>query len=122
MENQKVWVVVSYDPFDHHTPDIIGVYSTKKLAHNEILNVLEQEFRGMSKGDIKIMINGEQSVSHESDSDYEKDNNGRFEALNPDKVTWEDVKKIIEEELCTKDEIRDLSDTDHYVCKCRVIK
>ena len=116
MESQKVYVVASHDPESHHPPTIIGVYSTEEKAHNKILSLLKQEFNGMNKNYIKLLINGE---GNESDSEYETGGDERFAELDPNKTTWSDIEAVFREELAYG-ETRGF-DMDHYICRGRTV-
>lgn len=90
MDNQKVWVVISYNDEGGHDASIIGTFTTEKLAKKCILKEIKSEFK------------------------YELDNidlnkNYRFNKFDSKDITWPDIKNIVSSDLKINKDCRGLS-------------
>ena len=103
----EVFVVIEYNNDDNHDANIVGVYNSQKLAKKKILNLVKQEFKDYNPDD----------CYDSDDSEYYGDDRFRFDQNDPKGLTWENVKKIILEEL-KRGEVTGLSYLNYKWQKC----
>jgi hypothetical protein len=85
----EVFVVIQYNNDDNHDAYIVGVYNSQKLAKKKILNLVKREFQDYDPNE----------DYGSEDSEYYGDDRFGFDRNDPKNLTWENVKKIILEEL-----------------------
>lgn len=104
----KVFVVIEYNNDDNHDANIVGTYSSQKLAKKKILNLVKREFQEYTPDD----------CYDSEDSEYYGDDRFRFDRNDPKGLTWENVKKIILE--LKRGEVTGLSYLNYKWEKCVV--
>lgn len=99
MDNQKVWVVISYNDEGSHDASIIGTFTTEKLAKKCILKEIKSEFK------------------YELD-DIDLKENYTFNKFDSKDITWPDIKNIVNANLKKYKSCRGLSYLEYKYQSC----